>query len=122
MTAIDREALLTALRDLRGHYANRGGDYLWRQQVLDHITAAPPAPLDIYIVHAVPEDHRGNGIWGMFSSYENAEAALTAAGLRVWDPIAHNADMPEIETPREPDERVIEILQVDYRLTSEADR
>lgn len=72
--------------------------------------------VDVCIVYAAPEDHRGDGIWGMFSSYKKAKQALKEAGLRVWDPIDHNADDPDIETPREPDERVVGFTTLDYRL------
>lgn len=70
----------------------------------------------VYIVHAVEEDRRGDGIWGVFSSWENAVAALEAEGLRAWDPIRSRADDPENEIPRQPDERVIGTTIVDYRL------
>jgi len=71
---------------------------------------------DIVVVHAVPEDRIGDGIWGLFSTYKKAKRALKAAGLRVWDPHAHNADDPVNETPREPDERVVGFTALDYRL------
>lgn len=56
---------------------------------------------------------------GAFSTYRRAVKALTLAGLRVWDPDAHNADDPDIETPREPDERVVGSTALDYRLREE---
>ena len=70
---------------------------------------------DVYIVEADPEDRRGNGIWGVFTSYRRAVATLRAYGLRPWEPEEHHADDPEHETPRARDERVIALYEADYK-------
>lgn len=70
---------------------------------------------DIIIVYAAPEDHIGNNIWGIYSTYKKAKKALKKCGLKRWDPYKHNADDPENEIPRFPNERVIGFMALDYK-------
>lgn len=71
---------------------------------------------NVFIVRAVPEDRRGDGILGVYSSWDKAEQGLAADGLRSWSPERSNADDPDNEIPRQPDERVISTYTIDYRV------
>ncbi len=72
---------------------------------------------DVVVVHAVEQDQRGDGIWGIFSSAKKARKALKREGLAVWDPWEHHADDPKREIPRRPNERTMGFYTLDYRLT-----